>query len=68
MSLAEAISPMKRECSNYHANEASRIESELSRLSPKFAKDGIVRFVLRERIDQEKRRAYGQEQCEHVTR
>lgn len=56
---------VSKECASYHATEARRIESELSRLSPTFSKDGIVRYVLNQRIVQERRRAEGQEACEH---
>lgn len=42
---------------NYHQQEAKRIQKELDNLGPEFAEDGIVRTVLRSRIEQEKREA-----------
>ena len=37
----------------YHYSEARRIRQELDNLGPGFAKSGIVRTVLKERIAQE---------------
>jgi len=44
------------------AQEAHRIQGELDALDDSFAEDGIVRTVLRERVEQEKRRARGEEE------
>jgi len=41
----------------YHAGEASRIAMELVNLGPGFTEDGIIRTVLRERVEQEMRRS-----------
>ena len=46
---------------DYHRWEAKRIQNELNNLGSEFAKDGIVRTVLRNRIEQEKRRSTGAE-------
>lgn len=41
---------------NYHEKEAVRIQNELNNLGDAFTEDGIVRYVLRNRIEQERRR------------
>jgi len=41
----------------YHAAEAGRIAGELASLGPGYAEDGVVRTVLRRRVEQERRRA-----------
>ncbi len=43
----------------YHAKEANRIKGELNDLGTEFAPDGIVRTVLRARVEQEQLRAKG---------
>ncbi len=45
------------ESRRYHAAEASRIANELDDLGDGFAEGGIVRFVLNERIKQERNSA-----------
>jgi hypothetical protein len=40
-----------------HAKEAQRIQKELDSLGDEFLDDGIVKTVLRLRIEQEKQRA-----------
>ena len=50
----------EREEKAYHRREAARIQAELDALDPNiFHPDGIVRWVLQRRIDQERRRAEG---------
>lgn len=44
-----------------HRQEAARIQSELDGLGPGFAEDGVVRTVLRARVEQEKARAEEEE-------
>jgi len=44
----------------YHAKEAIRINGVLNNLSSEFAADGIVKTILRSRVEQEKSRAEGQ--------
>lgn len=46
------------ELTAHHRAEAERIQRELDVLGPEFAEDGIVRWVLRERIEQEKLRVH----------
>lgn len=41
---------------DYHMREAGRIQRNLDRLGPEFAPDGPVRWILLERIKQEKSR------------
>jgi len=41
----------------YHAAEAERIAGELARLGPEHPEGGVVRTVLRNRLEQERRRA-----------
>lgn len=57
-SSAAQVSRGKRrdvaECKAYHADAAVRIAGELDGLGTEFAEDGIVRMVLRERVEQEK--------------
>ena len=49
---------MHRETSKeYHADAAVRIAEELDNLGPGFAEDGVVRTVLRQRVEQERHRA-----------
>lgn len=49
---------MHRETSReYHAAEAVRIAGELDNLGPGYAEDGVVRTVLRQRVEQEKHQA-----------
>jgi hypothetical protein len=52
-SLIEADRKRREE----HAAEAERLSRELDGLGSEFAEDGVVRWVLRERIEQENRRA-----------
>ena len=42
---------------NYHHQEAERIQKELNNLSSTFAEDGIVRTILRQRIEDEKEKS-----------
>jgi len=49
--------PKKTKKSLYHSNEAKRIRLILKNLDPSFSKNGIVRTVLKMRIQQEKTRA-----------
>lgn len=48
---------VSRKKAAYHAAEAKRIQGELDSLGDQFADDGIVKWVLRRRIEQEKKRA-----------
>jgi len=41
----------------YHLAEAERIQAVLDGLGPEFAEDGIVKWVLTERVKQERERA-----------
>ena len=43
----------RRGSKEYHAAEAARIAGELAGLGPDYDGDGIVKTVLRERIEQE---------------
>ena len=49
--------------SAYHEAEAERIQGELEALGDGYADDGVVRTLLRARVQQERRRASGQERC-----
>jgi len=49
----------------YHAAEAARIAGELDNLGPGYADDGIVRTILRRRVEQERRRAEDGCDCAH---
>ncbi len=41
----------------FHADESKRIQRELACLDDTYAEDGIVRFVLKGRVEQEKQRS-----------
>ena len=41
----------------YHLREAKRIQNEMNNLGEEFAPNGIVRTILKVRVEQEKQRA-----------
>lgn len=45
---------------NYHKEEAIRIQKEIDSLDDSFKEDGIVKFVLKKRVEQELRRSKGE--------
>ena len=45
----------------YHGGEVVRIKRELDELGAEFSADGPVRWILRERVKQERRRVRGTE-------
>lgn len=48
----------KKKQRDYHFREADRIKGELDGLSSRFAENGIVKTVLRARIEQEKQKVF----------
>lgn len=49
----------------YHLKESARIQQELDSLGPEFSEDGPVRWVLQQRINQEKNRAACCDGCDY---
>lgn len=47
----------------YHSSEVDRIKNELNNLQPGFSESGIIRTVLRARIEDEKKKMLLGENC-----